>query len=196
MQITDQQFISAMELAVKEKGGHNVAPGTYWSPTQGAYCIVGYALWKIKEDLCPKTNALLANDLLVKMGCSQRVAESAYAAQHANDMHMSWDECLDVFRFALEIWKPGQDLIGFIHRAVYTTRGRRVRMSEPAFPGTLYANGGIIHKVPDDVVMQSFNGACVAMTTSLSDLSMAFDKFASLTGTAKVATKKEHALVA
>lgn len=197
MQITDQQFIDAMSLAVKEKGGHNTAPGAYWSPVQGAYCIVGYALWKIDQGLCPKTNQHMAHTLLTQLGCSKRVAESAYAAQYANDMSESWAVCLEVFEYALKAWRPDHDLGDFVHRAVFRGRERRARVVIPQF----YAHGGTIKKTIewDEESIKAFNGACIATTAAVSAYSACFEEFATLTGglvSTQVLTKKEHALTA
>lgn len=102
MRITDEQFISAMEQAVKEKGGHHVANPTY--STGGVpECIVGYALWCIDKEACPRNNKTMADRLLPSMGVSQKVANAAFAAQTLNDMRFQWSDVLEGFRYALAL---------------------------------------------------------------------------------------------
>jgi hypothetical protein len=142
-QITDRQFIDAMELAVKEKGGHTMAPGAY-RVHGAAFCIVGYALARIDERLCPRDNQQMADQLLPQLGCSQRVAMAAFAAQHANDMARTWDECLAVFRYGLEIWHEGVDLGAFMNRALMGSRQAQVMESLHKPVISAYAKGGYI----------------------------------------------------
>lgn len=122
MRITDEQFISAMEQAVKEKGGDHVARATYFSG--GApRCIVGYALWCIDKSACPTTNMLMADALLPAMGVSQRVAKAAYAAQHLNDSEFEWKYVLQGFKDALMFPESMTQ-----HEAVYNVRARMERL--------------------------------------------------------------------
>lgn len=100
MQITDQQFITALHAAT-EAHPYNTAPGTYYRDGE-AYCVVGKALALISKDLCPRDNAVLAEPLLLGLGCSPRVATAAAVAQYYNDQGSCWIEVREAFDFVLE----------------------------------------------------------------------------------------------
>lgn len=117
-QITDEQFIAAMDQAVKDKGDWNQAPGSYRSFSGATpYCIVGYALALISEDLCPRDNKHNADKVLANLGCSERVATAAFAAQYSNDRGNHWGQVLATFHAALRMWQPGVDTLFLIRRA-------------------------------------------------------------------------------
>jgi hypothetical protein len=125
MRITDQQFIQAVRDSVAEKGGDHRADATYYSPfVGGAACIVGYALAKIDQRLCPTSNQHMANVLLPQMGVSRRVAIAAYAAQHLNDSGFKWKYVLSGFEWGLANLRDG------VSEAVAITEVRRLADKE------------------------------------------------------------------
>lgn len=203
MNITDEQFIGAMELAVQERGGEHVAPGNYMMNGQ-AYCIVGYALSKIHQSLCPTTNHAMANDLLPSLGCSEKVAWSAFAAQHANDQGWAWAKCMQVFQWGLHNYDrfkggPAFRLNDFVYEALM--QARRDRALEYAKAPAL-SNGGLI-KEPEFVGygefkitfhLEHFTTATTALTQAIGSLSATFSN--STLSAFQPVTKKDHDLVA
>jgi hypothetical protein len=108
MQITDEQFIKAINAAVDAKGCHNRAQGFYKVPgTKSAHCIIGVALDQINSSLVPDNNRLMAHALLRQYGCSERVAQAAIYAQRANDIFLPWGSVLNIFNQALALYDQG-----------------------------------------------------------------------------------------
>jgi hypothetical protein len=208
MQITDQQFIDAMELAVQEKGGSHIAPGSYWSPdpfgrTGGeAFCIVGYALYKIDEKLCPRNNSHMADVLLSAYGCSRPVAWAGYAAQHANDSRLPWRDVLKTFKWGLAHASKYEDIGAFMSDAMYYAhKEHALAMSKvPAYgveKGVIKTFSGVTFDFLDSDITASFAGLTKAFNevsiTMSGGIPSGLIKPVTTTGTL---TKKAHALVA
>jgi hypothetical protein len=213
MQITDQQFIDAMELAVQEKGGGHIAPGSYWSPDPfgnsggEAFCIVGYALFKIDEKLCPRDNKHMADTLLAAYGCSRPVAWAGYAAQHANDNRIPWHEVLKTFKWGLAHAGHYEDVGVFMHAAMdYTRREHALTQSKvPAYG----VDKGVIHTFSGmtfDFIDTDMSAAFTTLTKAFNEFSVTTNSMTALSAgipaglikpvTSVTTTKKAHALVA
>lgn len=176
---TDEEFIRAMRRVVKEQGEDHIAPGAYWS-ADGAYCIIGKALYSIDSALCPRNNQMLAEELLMHVGCSPRVAMAAHVAQFANDAGMQWGDVLAVFRWGLENWRPGVDKGRFTHEAVYM---HPQRTAESIFPTAVKPEKMIAAYLSQDAIfpVMTWGGSTVVHSGM---------------PPASLLSKKEHALTA
>jgi uncharacterized protein YukE len=193
-QITDEQFAAAMERAVKDKGQWHQAPGSYRTSTTGeAYCIVGYALSTLGEGLCPIDNSKNADVVLKALGCSERMAMAAFAAQYSNDRGQHWGQVLAAFRAALRFWHPGIDTLYLIRRAEMQAQREWTHQAATNF----------VEQVKTvEMQMQTFSEALAKAQEQISKVcfelkgdSVSPEAFEIMTGQ-PVLVKKDHALTA
>lgn len=211
MQITDAQFIRAMEQAVKEKGSGHVAQATYWMGAPA--CIVGYALGTINSAYCPKDNQEMADRLLVKAGCSEKVAFAAYAAQHLNDSGYSWGDVLAGFHYGMTI-PEGFASFEVVYRVrMHAERSRSERRSrDAAKTGTNVQSFMDLVTMPKPEPVQwiqkpgqkitvsfsmsgGFSSLSASLSTTIAEIE-ALTKVLDQANAKAVAEQKDHALVA
>jgi hypothetical protein len=193
-QITDEQFAAAMERAVKDKGQWHQAPGSYRMSTTGeAYCIVGYALSTLGEGLCPIDNSKNADVVLKALGCSERMAMAAFAAQYSNDRGQHWGQVLAAFRAALMLWHPGIETLDLICRAGTQAQREWTHQAAPYFVEQMQTV---------EMQMQTFSEALAKAQEQISKVCFEWEggivsteTFEATTGQ-PVLVKKDHALTA
>ena len=120
IQITDQQFIDALEAAVAERGRDFVYPrgDRRWSKLpdsdeetlvnsclyvkpdgSGAACLIGLALHKagVPLDYLAQHEGDPAGRVMVNLGVSWPVRSAAGEAQSSQDLGATWGDALDEF---------------------------------------------------------------------------------------------------
>jgi hypothetical protein len=170
VQITDQQFIDAMRTTC-DANPTRQAPGAYMSNGH-AYCVIGKALASIEESLCPKTNALLADALLLGLGCSSRVARAGMLAQYLNDQGQHWETVGKAFTWALEHIKT--DMPTYVMVTLYRNAGLMPYV-QPTYayvtPASMYSKGGMIttNLFPEVSMTTDLFNPCASMKYSVAN---------------------------
>jgi len=184
MQITDQQFIDAMEQSIAQKGPGHKAEATYTLCGE-AECIIGYALNVIGKEFLPTSNSMLAEPMLLSLGASHKVAAAAHAAQYLNDSGFRWGAVLWGFKHAIATHVPGESTNSLIVRvrAKVAEHNALDLAAEPKFT---------IH--PDAVA--ALTAQMQAFSKSLTDATIAsMDQYSYLTKPSlTVSMKKDYAL--